>query len=279
MINLELLYANSLEELKALIPVIADKWQKEVVVGVRGPNLTELEQLSFTKFLGDYIGWFPNQSSSFSQRYQENHDKNIKKSKTTGDEIALNWHLEYVNYPVPILGATWNMIKFLCDTEKGKTYFVDSSKIFKSMDSSMREFALRCVGTWHSISGVGPYYAATAQQHPINSDLVLRIDISNTVSELSSLYTVDNRPPTDEERLEYVELRDYFLDQIHNNEDIRVVHRWQQGDILIPNMFKAVHAVTGGFESKDREFIGYWAFPSEPPEDNLGLNWLEREGS
>jgi hypothetical protein len=39
-----------------------------------------------------------------------------------------------------------------------------------------------------------------------------------------------------------------------------MVHRWQQGDLIIPDMFKLAHAVTGGFKSEDREFRGIWAY-------------------
>jgi alpha-ketoglutarate-dependent taurine dioxygenase len=49
-------------------------------------------------------------------------------------------------------------------------------------------------------------------------------------------------------------------DIVWNNEDIRIVHRWQQGDLVIPDLFKLAHAVTGGFRPEDREFRGIWGY-------------------
>jgi alpha-ketoglutarate-dependent taurine dioxygenase len=262
--NLEMLQASSLEEALLLVEDIAEKLKTEVVVGVRGPNLSDSEQIVFTKALGDVIGWYPNNTSDFKEKYQEDHAQNLTKSTTTGDEVCLEWHLEWISYKTPIIGATWNMIHFTSDPENGKTYFVDSSLIYSQMSKEMQDFALRCVSSWHEIDRSGPYYTDVVQEHPITKDLVLRIDITDVDSTPDLLHTVDGREPTDEERVQYMALRDYFTDQAYNNEDIRVVHRWQQGDLLIPNMFKAIHAVTGGFESKDRKFIGYWAYPQEP---------------
>lgn len=266
--NLELLKASSLEEALLLLDDIASLYKTNVVVGVRGPNLSDEEQVIFTKALGDMLGWYPNNTSDFKQKYQENHSKNLAKDSTTGDEVCLPWHLEWVKYDNPIIGATWNMIHFEIDPENGKTYFVDSSKIYEQMPEDMKAFALRCVSGWYEVNGSGPYYTKVVQEHPITKDLVLRIDITKVDSTLDLLHTVDGREPTDEERAKYVELRDHFTDQAYNNEDIRVVHRWEKGDLLIPNMFKAIHAVTGGFDSKDREFIGYWAYPEEPEGGN-----------
>jgi alpha-ketoglutarate-dependent taurine dioxygenase len=260
-----MLHATSLEEALELVPEVANRLKTDVVVGIRGANLSDEEQIKFTRALGDVFGWYPNTSSDFKQKYQENHGQNTFKSELTGDEICLHWHLEWVGYEVPIIGATWNMINFKCDPEAGKTYFVDSSKIYQNMPKDMKEFARRCVSAWTGKTAARDInYTQVVQEHPVTKDPVLRIDIADIISTPDLLYTVDSREPTEEERLQYMALRDYFVEQTYNNEEIRVVHRWEQGDLLIPNMFKALHAVTGGFDSKDREFIGYWAYPTDP---------------
>jgi alpha-ketoglutarate-dependent taurine dioxygenase len=267
--SIDMLHASSLDEALELVDKVAERLKTDVVVGIRGVNLSDEEQIIFTRALGDVIGWYPNTGSSFKQKYQENHGENFLKSQTTGDELCLHWHLEWVGYKTPIIGATWNMIKFKCDPETGKTYFVDSSRIYREMPEEMQLFASRCVSAWVEKSGPKSIkYTPVVQEHPITKDSVLRIDIADTFSTPDLLHTVDGREPTEEERIKYMALRDYYVDQTYNNEEIRVVHRWQQGDLLIPNMFKALHAVTGGFDSEDREFIGYWAYPEEPKEDN-----------
>lgn len=259
-----MLYASSLDEALSLVPVVSERFKTDVVVGIRGANLSDDEQVIFTKALGDAVGWYPNNASGFKHKYQENHSQNTTKSDMTGDEICLQWHLEWVGHKVPIIGATWNMINFKCDPNTGKTYFVDSSKIYRDLPEHTQAFANRCVATWVGKTDAKEiYYAKVVQEHPVSKDPVLRIDIADTSSTPDMLHTVDNRQPTEEERAQYVALRNYFVDQTYNNESIRVVHRWEQGDLLIPNMFKALHAVTGGFDSKDREFIGYWAYPEK----------------
>jgi alpha-ketoglutarate-dependent taurine dioxygenase len=51
----------------------------------------------------------------------------------------------------------------------------------------------------------------------------------------------------------------WIQDQLSQNLSIRVVHKWRQGDIVVPDMYKMCHAVSGGFESKQREFKGIWS--------------------
>jgi alpha-ketoglutarate-dependent taurine dioxygenase len=75
-----------------------------------------------------------------------------------------------------------------------------------------------------------------------------------------NLVSHDGQSPNDEQ-IKYFETLIRKIEQIiATNEDIRMVHRWQQGDLIIPDMFKLAHAVTGGFNSEDREFRGIWAY-------------------
>ena len=39
--------------------------------------------------------------------------------------------------------------------------------------------------------------------------------------------------------------------------------------LVIPDLFKLAHAVTGGFKSEDREFRGIWGYKNIPQSDNL----------
>lgn len=38
-----------------------------------------------------------------------------------------------------------------------------------------------------------------------------------------------------------------------------MVHQWQKGDLLIPDLFKLAHAVTGGFVQNQRQLDGMFA--------------------
>ena len=50
----------------------------------------------------------------------------------------------------------------------------------------------------------------------------------------------------------------WYVDS-NNNLNIRIVHKWKQGDLVIPDMFVMYHALTGGFSSDEREFVGIWS--------------------
>ena len=57
----------------------------------------------------------------------------------------------------------------------------------------------------------------------------------------------------------FKEIRNFYFDQVLYNKDIRICHKWDEGDFLVVDLFKMAHAVTGGFNPKEREFIGLWA--------------------
>jgi alpha-ketoglutarate-dependent taurine dioxygenase len=261
----------SLEEAKLELDVICETFVKDGIVVLRGINLNDSDQLKLTRLIGDKLSWVPNNSSSFTQRYQENHASNEDKTKISGDEIALLWHMEHVEYDsnFPIIAGIWNMYLFKTDKNNGKTYFFDSAKAYSRMPKEWKNFLETCVSKWSKVDGSGPYFTKCVQPHWITGEPVLRIDVTdNTNSTAGLLHTVYDRAPTPEEDDLYLQIRNYFIEDIKNNESDRIVHLWEQGDIVIPDLFKMVHAVTGGFESKDREFIGYWAYPGDPGGSN-----------
>ena len=77
--------------------------------------------------------------------------------------------------------------------------------------------------------------------------------------ELSNIL-FDKRKPTKDEIKTYEEMMNFIQEQILYNLDIRIVHKWKQGDIVMPDMYKMCHAVSGGFDSKDRQFTGIWGY-------------------
>lgn len=261
---------SSLDDAISNLDTIGQKYLEDGIVVLRGINLNETQQLELTRVLGDKLSWVPNSSSPFTQRYQENHSSNQNKTNLTGDEIALPWHMEHVEYDSnsPIVAGVWNMHLFNTDSNNGKTYFFDSSKSYLRMPKEWKEFLLKCVSVWYKVDGAGPYYTKCVQKHWSTQEEVLRVDVTKTESSADLLHTVDGREPTYEDQKLYEKIRNYFIDDIQNNEVDRIVHLWEQGDIVIPDLFKMVHAVTGGFESKDRDFIGYWVYPEEPAGSN-----------
>lgn len=259
---------NSYGHLVSEIESIAHKVRDDLVVILRGANLDQKQQEEVTKLLGDVVGWYPNSSSNFKQKYEENHSK-TDKTGTSGTDVVLLWHLEYVEYDPAIIWATWNMYKFECDPSVGKTYFVDSAELYEMLDSETKTFADGCDLEWYKVDGRGPYTTKLVQPHPVTEIPCIRLDITDTTGDVgeSLLKSVNGALPTEDQRKAFANLRHWFIDQVYNNESIRYVHEWAQGDLAIPNMFRAVHAVTGGFDSSQREFTGLWTYKTEPKSD------------
>jgi alpha-ketoglutarate-dependent taurine dioxygenase len=267
--NTQPIIMTSYDEIVQNLDLVIEKFKEETIVVIRGANLTTDEQGALARAIGDKVGWFPNNSSKFEQRYQENHARLEKKEEAGPDKVVLTYHVEHVDYDLhtPIIAGVWNMIKFTADPESGKTYFTDTSLIFRQMPEEWQQFLKRCTTTWSESDNSGPFLTPAVQTHWLTGQDVIRIDIHDIQTTPEYLYTVDGREPTTEERQLFVTIRDHYVTQILDNPEVRIVHRWQQGDIVIPDLFKHAHAATGGFSSDQREFVGLWIYPSNPDTD------------
>lgn len=279
-VYVEPIVISSKEELKSRLSEIVDLQTKNSIVGIRGIRLTEEEQLQLVKDLGDIAGWVPNNSDAFTHKYIENHSSNSLVKKSTGDQIILSWHLEHVDYDeyIPLVAGVWNMRVFNCDPETGKTYFIDSRKIFKYLFSEEeKEFLRRCKATWVEDGSDGEKYrnyASAVQNHWKTGEEQIRIELYPSSG--TELYLIDGKEPNLEEKTKFFNLAKKFEYEVFNNEEIRIIHRWEEGDILVPDLFSLAHAVTGGFDSKDREFTGFWCYllaPSAVREEKLHPKW------
>jgi alpha-ketoglutarate-dependent taurine dioxygenase len=256
---------SSYDEIISNLDLIIEKFKTDTVVVIRDANLTETEQENVTKALGDKLGWYPNNSSKDLQRYQENHQRLERKEDAGTDEVVLPYHLEHVDYDVyvPIIAGVWNMFKFTADEEAGKTYFTDTSLIYRQMSKEWQDFLDKSVVRWGENDG-SVHITPAVQDHWLTGDRTIRMDIHESKSHPELLYKFDDRDPTAEEASLFVEIRDFYINQILENPEVRIVHRWKQGDLVIPDLFKHAHAATGGFLSDQREFIGMWVYTTNP---------------
>lgn len=271
---------SSKEELYLRLDELLEIQKNDAIVGIRGLNLTEEEQLQLAKDLGDRSGWFPNNSEKFNHKYVENHNSNQLVENSNGDTVILNWHLERADYDdyIPIVAGVWNMRVFNCDPESGKTYFIDSRKIYQTIyTKDEMDFLKTCRGTWES-GDEAPVkrtnYVNVVQNHWLTGEEQIRVEVHHPAR--VSLYSVKGEPPTDDEKTKFDALLTRFGKEVYENEELRIIHKWQQGDILIPDLFCLAHAVTGGFDPKDREFTGYWCYRSSPEkagEDKIHPSW------
>ncbi len=280
MIDVPILNFSSPEEIISNAEEVIETFKSFGVVAIRGANLTVEQQVFVTKALGDLTGWVPNNSSNFEQQYVENHKRLSNKEDIAGDKVALGWHMEHVEYDhiSPIIGGSWNMVKFTADPETGRTYFVNTAKLYDTLPDSDKEFLETAYVLWSEPGEDREFVTKAVRQHWLTGEPTIRLHIAEPFTEPKNLARIYDREPTEEERSRFVILRSKIISRIHNDENIRIVHRWNQGDLLIPDLFKGAHAATGGFTSDQREFIGYWLYP-EDPDTHVEYEGLAKEVS
>jgi alpha-ketoglutarate-dependent taurine dioxygenase len=246
-----------------------DKLISDSVICFRNANLTQEEQFLFGKKLGNLIGWHHLNNLS---EYIENHSRKAEVLPNGPDDIIVEWHIEHTYYSNPIVAATWNMYKFNTDNNNGKTYFVDTNVIFEMLSNQEKEFLLDIVIT-------EPQFIKDAQlkagflskntnlldQHPIidkhwltNKPIIRFMILPEPY--MVELFSYKGKDPSEESLNYFKSLIRKIEKMIMEDESIRIVHRWQEGDLIIPDLFKLAHAVTGGFRSEDREFRGIWGY-------------------
>jgi alpha-ketoglutarate-dependent taurine dioxygenase len=239
-----------------------DKFINDSILIFRNANLSFEQQSELHDALGKIFGWVtPKENDNQLSKYVEDHATNTKVGVATKDEIMLTWHIEHVYYDNPILAGTWNMLVFNIDNENGKTYFVDSEKVYLLMPQDYKDFLNKCIisakdfGLEDVFTNFNPI-----QKHWLTGKPIVRVRIAENRESINNLVSFDGEKPTKDQDEKFKDIVWWFSNQVMNNQDIRMVHKWQKGDLVIPDMFKLAHAVTGGFNPIDRKFIGIWGY-------------------
>jgi alpha-ketoglutarate-dependent taurine dioxygenase len=269
-----------IENILKNINLYKKKFLEDSVIVFRNANLTYDEQSYFHNELSKLLNYnIILKEDNKADMYLENHAKTILTKSAQKDEILLSWHLEHVYYKNPIVISTWNMTKFKTDNENGKTYFLDCEKAYNEMPEDWKNFLSQCRvsqslkqgpketiewdsgRTKNSDKDWKENNYCPVSEHWITENPTLRLAIIKEDSSiLYTLVSVDDRDPTELEVELFEEIIAWFAKYVYTNEDERIVHKWQEGDLLIVDIFKLAHAVTGGFNPEDREFIGMWGY-------------------
>jgi alpha-ketoglutarate-dependent taurine dioxygenase len=169
-------------------------------------------------------------------------------------------HPDYDNH-TPLVAGVWNMQKFTCSPDVGITYFMDSRDVYEKLFSEEEKSFLRqAEASWVETYSEDKEITNTVKvvaRHWIDGRELMRF-----MHQLPSvkLFKIDGQDPTKDQEAFFKELVLKFVHEVSENTDLRIAHRWQQGDILIPDLNTMAHAVTGGFSPEEREFTGYWCF-------------------
>jgi alpha-ketoglutarate-dependent taurine dioxygenase len=250
------------------IDFYAKKLLQDSIWCIRDANFSESQQQEIMKKLGDYLGWFPNSIQPKFSSYLESHSRT--ENRMSDNEILVFWHIEHPQDKNPIIAASWNMNKFICNEESGKTYFYNTADMLERMPKEWQDFLLKSKiykmgnreGTKNFYNKKRFFILDAVQKHWHTEQLTIRMPIIPGIIE-NILIEYDGHYPTQQEKEYFKKIYNYYRRQIINDADNRLVHKWKQGDFLVPDLFKMAHAVTGGFTPEERSFTGYWAKSKE----------------
>lgn len=245
-------HVNSLKELGAIV--------------LRGHRFSREEQLIVTQIFGNHLGYYPNLSSMQYWHYQESHRLSLGRRPGCGkQDILVPWHLEHFGYPNPAIGATWNMEKFTCDSDAGATVFVDTSDVFALLTREQQSFLRQCkIAVLPScddpVIPTTPTMFNAIQRHKLSNKEIMRMTFcrEGETSTNCKLIEFNGSEPNDYAIGMFHWYETWLGEQVLNNKDVRQIHYWNDGDLLIVDLMVMFHAVLGGFSETERFFNGFW---------------------
>jgi alpha-ketoglutarate-dependent taurine dioxygenase len=259
----------SIDEIKSNPDKYKELYLRDKIIVFRNANLNKEQQTELMEFFGDILGWYPNSTNNRPSDYIEDHHKHMVGGRYAGkDELMLNWHTEHVqNEEDSFYGATWRMEKFECPEDSGHTYFVDMTKMFNDLSIEDQEFIEKCIS---EVTVSESTYDAEGKQtikeskktfkavglHPITGEKTLRIFLGSPIPTATRLSKFDGRDPNQDEQRKHMEILNKACKDVWYNLEIRMVHKWQQGDLAVPDLYKLAHAVSGGFTENQRTLSG-----------------------
>jgi len=252
--NIEITKWNGLDHLENNKDYYKKIFLNNKIIAFRNVNADKNLQQKIMIYFGDLLGWVPNSLNPNGPDYFEDHHKQmVNRSFVEKNELMLNWHIEWVQFEEnPHYGATWNMTQFDCDYDTGNTLFIDTSEIYNLLDKESAEFLDKCkvVLLYKGEKKEFNYI----KDHWITGEKCVRPHMSRYGP--LRLAEFDKRIPTKIEEKKFIELHHSIYENIYNNKEIVYIHRWEKGDLLVPDLFKFAHAVTGGFKENERRLDG-----------------------
>lgn len=234
------------------------------VIPFRGANCDRPAQELIMQKFGDKLGWWPNSETTGDVsifNYEETHEKHMnEKNKYSKNELMLGWHLEHVHLKQDIyIGASWCMNLFRCDPDSGITYFMNMKNVYKRLEEEERNFLDNCeietTNYWTKNSmpkDNPPVISKIIQPHWFTGEKTIRFALEPFIG----LFKIDDRNPTKIEKNKFLKIIQKIKSDIKTNEKEKMAQFWQEGDMLIADMFIMAHCVSGGFKEGERKLDG-----------------------
>lgn len=258
MIEIELEEYPGIDAILDNIDYYKKKFLADAVFGFKNAYCDRSDQERIFQAFGDFLGWSPNTNNpSNVSNYEETHHNHMNQNNTaSSNEYMLGWHVEHVTLKNDTyIGASWCMNLFQCLPGAGYTYFVDMLKLYNSLSDSDRQFLDHAIVTLTLNKGnvETSHDYPFIQPHWLLGSNVVRSHFTPNITKLKSISGAD---ATAEQADRFSEIHRNILTQVYDNEDIRMVRKWQEGDMLILDMFRMAHAIGGGFNEGERKLNG-----------------------
>jgi alpha-ketoglutarate-dependent taurine dioxygenase len=260
---------SSLQDSLERLDEIAGLFRDQGLLVLKGHKFTPVEQLTIVAHLGDIFNWNictdavstePSEETAEAFLFYAGHSDNPDRSVASADEYALGWHIEQVFYINSVLAGTWNMVHFDAPPKAGRTYFADSTEVYELLSERDKGFLDKVVVEWDKPigpkTGFGPFYTRAVDSHPISGRPTLRLETDGGCIITPNLYKFDGEDPTDKQLATYKRLYDWLRFELVENEGLRYVQDWSEGDMVLVDLFRMYHAVTDGFTHNQRIIRG-----------------------
>lgn len=237
-------------------------------------------------------------TSNASWDYLQDHDKRISVAKQNNNnssaESLIEWHLEGVSKKHPQRAALWHMTNFKTSPLNGQTGFVDMqallgkvpeiwSTMLKNADiihlpnwqhppASDEEYKRvfedkvargeRKIWTEDGDVFVASFARKAVETNPATGEDTLRVCPCQAQWGVQDhLLLVDGRIPTDDEQNKFEQFLEWLRYEIIENDENQIWWQWNEGDLILTDLFRMAHGVNGGYNEGERNFHGYWCYP------------------
>jgi hypothetical protein len=227
-----------------------EKFKIEGFIGFKEASVSEEEQKEIFKLFCKNFDIVPNLGG-----YRENHNLSISREsgKVSRHNILVSWHYEHIENNIETAASCWNMTKFDCDKSNGITLFCDGQETMHAFNEEEIDFLKKCLVITNHKNEEDKNYRSPIRINKTNNSELIRIDPAYIVEKLVSF---DGRKPSITEISRYIQIQKKFENLLLPGSGYIKGWAWSPGDLLIIDLFRMCHAVLGGFEPHEREFIG-----------------------
>lgn len=207
---------------------------------------------------------------------------------------VIQWHVEGVSMENTQSAAMWHMYNFTAEPGTGNTGFVDMEVLAQKLPADYRNLLERAtivhMPNWqNNPASMDGFRAAFEAKVDACSPMIYTKDGDRNVASFPRkpldispktgietlracpckapwglqdyLHSVDGRKPSGEEKDLFERFADWLEHEIVENAENQIWWEWQEGDVLIPDLYRMAHGVKAGFQPGQRSFYGNWCFP------------------